>query len=162
MESITITDTRIVELNQTAFDGIPYLFAVNLTRNGLQDIHPNIFRNNTQLTLLAISGNPLKHTQDSKLAKHGLFDAPSATELDFSYNGLTKLRRTAFLKMPSLIYLNLKNNKLKEIDSATFTTLESLAEVDLSNNLLNEIPIDLFHRTGVQSLRISGKIFLIV
>ena len=157
LESITITDTRIVELNQSTFDGIPYLFAVNLTRNGLQDIHPNIFQNNTQLTLLAISGNPLKHTQDSKLAKHGLFDAPSATEFDFSHNGLTKLRRTAFLKMPSLIYLNLKNNKLKEIDSATFTTLESLAEVDLSNNLLNEIPTDLFNKTAVQSLRISGN-----
>ncbi|XP_076686379.1 leucine-rich repeat domain-containing glycoprotein 150 [Andrena cerasifolii] len=157
LESITITDTRIVELNQTTFDGIPYLFAVNLTRNGLQDIHPNIFQNNTQLTLLAISGNPLKHTQDSKLTKHGLFDAPSATEFDFSYNGLTKLRRTAFLKMPSLIYLNLKNNKLKDIDSATFTTLGSLAEVDLSNNLLNEIPNDLFYKTGVQSLRISGN-----
>ena len=159
LESITITDTRIVELNQTAFDGIPYLFAVNLTRNGLQDIHPNIFENNTQLTLLAISGNPLKHTQDSKLTKHGLFVAPSATEFDFSYNGLTKLRRTTFLKMPSLIYLNLRNNKLKEVDSATFTALEALAEVDLSNNLLNEIPIDLFNRTGVQSLRIAGNNF---
>ncbi|XP_076247086.1 leucine-rich repeat domain-containing glycoprotein 150 [Calliopsis andreniformis] len=157
LESITIADTKIIELNQTAFDGIAYLFAVNLTRNGLQEINPNIFQNNTQLTLLAISGNPLKHTQDSKLAKHGLFDAPSVTEFDFSNNGLTKLKRTAFAKMPSLIYVNLKGNKLKEIDNVTFNSLESLVDVDLSNNLLNDIPDDLFYNKGVQTLRIAGN-----
>lgn len=159
LESITITDTKIIELNQTAFDGITYLFAVNLTRNGLREINPNIFQNNTQLTLLAISGNPLKHAQDSKLSKHSLFDAPSVTEFDFSYNGLTKLKRTAFSKMPSLIYVNLKNNKLKEVDSVTFSSLESLVEIDLSNNLLDEIPTDLFSNKGVQTLRVAGTIF---
>ncbi|KAK9310620.1 hypothetical protein QLX08_000161 [Tetragonisca angustula] len=157
LESIVITDTRIVELNQTAFDGIPYLFSINLTRNDLQDIHPNTFQSNRQLSLLAISGNPLKHTQDLKLTKHGLFDAPSVTEFDFSYNGLMKLKRTAFLKMKSLTYINLKGNKLKEIDSTTFKMLESLVEVNLSDNLLNEIPIDLFSNNGVQTLRIAGN-----
>ncbi|XP_016917993.2 leucine-rich repeat-containing G-protein coupled receptor 5 [Apis cerana] len=159
LESITITDTRIVELNQTAFDGISYLFSVNLTRNDLQDIHPNTFLNNKQLSLLAISGNPLKHTQDLKLSKHSLFDASSVTEFDFSFNGLTKLKRTAFTKMKSLTYINLKGNKLKEIDSATFNMLESLVEVDLSNNLLNEIPVDLFDNNEIQTLRISRNNF---
>ncbi|XP_017758503.1 PREDICTED: insulin-like growth factor-binding protein complex acid labile subunit isoform X1 [Eufriesea mexicana] len=157
LESIVITDTRIVELNQTAFDGIPYLFSVNLTRNDLQDIHPSTFQSNMQLSLLCISGNPLKHTQDLKLAKHGLFDAPSVTELDFSFNGLMKLKRTVFSKMKSLTYINLKGNKLKEIDSATFNMLESLVELDLSNNLLNEIPVDLFPNNDIQMLRVAGN-----
>lgn len=161
LESIMITDTRIVELNQTAFDGIPYLFSINLTRNDLQDIHPATFQNSKQLSLLAISGNPLKHTQDLKLTKHGLFDAPSVTEFAFSYNGLTKLKRNAFAKMQSLTYINLKGNKLKEIDSATFNTLESLVDVDISDNLLNEIPADLFHGNGIQTLRVAGKILLV-
>ncbi|XP_029051123.1 leucine-rich repeat-containing G-protein coupled receptor 6-like isoform X1 [Osmia bicornis bicornis] len=157
LESITITDTRIVELNQTAFDDIPYLFCVNLTRNDLQEIHPNTFHSNKQLSLLAISGNPLKHTQDAKLSKHGLFDAPSITELDFSYNGLTKLKRTAFSRMPSLTYIILKGNKLKEIDSSAFNTLESLMEVDFSNNLLNEIPVDLLYNSGIQTFKVAGN-----
>ncbi|XP_060819755.1 extracellular matrix protein 2 isoform X1 [Bombus pascuorum] len=157
LESIVISDTRIVELNQTAFDGIPYLFSINLTRNDIQDIHPNTFQSNKQLSLLAISGNPLKHTQDLKLAKHGLFDAPSVTEFDFSFNGLTKLKRTAFSKMNGLTYVNLKGNKLKEIDSDSFSTLESLLEVDLSNNMLNELPVDLFSNSRVQTLRIAGN-----
>ncbi|XP_050477184.1 toll-like receptor 3 isoform X2 [Bombus huntii] len=155
LESIVISDTRIVELNQTAFDGIPYLFSINLTRNDIQDIHPNTFQSNKQLSLLAISGNPLK--QDLKLAKHGLFDAPSVTEFDFSFNGLTKLKRTAFSKMNGLTYVNLKGNKLREIDSESFSTLESLLEVDLSNNMLNELPVDLFSNSRVQTLRIAGN-----
>ncbi|XP_012135360.1 leucine-rich repeat domain-containing glycoprotein 150 isoform X2 [Megachile rotundata] len=157
LEFITITDTRIVELNQTAFDDIPYLFFVNLTRNDLQEIHPNTFQSNKQLSLLAISGNPLKHSQDAKSSKHGLFDAPSVTEFDFSFNGLTKLKRTAFSKMPSLTHINLRGNKLKEIDSLTFSTLDSLVEVDLSNNLLSDVPADLFYNSGLQTLRIAGN-----
>ncbi|XP_054014167.1 uncharacterized protein LOC128895522 [Hylaeus anthracinus] len=157
LESITITDTKIVELNQTAFNDVTYLFAVNLTRNGLQEIPQHIFQNNTQLNLLAISGNPLKHTQDSKTAKHGLFDAPSVTEFYFTSNGLTKLKRTAFARMPSLIYVNLKNNKLREIDAAAFRGLESLEEVDLSNNFLTEISVDMFYKNGLQTLRVAGN-----
>lgn len=157
LESISIVDTRIIDLDQTAFDGITYLFAVNLTRNGLQDIHPKTFENNTQLSLLAISGNPLKHTQDLKLGKYGLFDAPSITEFDFSNNGLTKLKRNAFARMPSLVYINLRGNRLKEIDSNIFNSLESLIDVDLSNNLLNDISVDLFYNKGVQTLRVSGN-----
>lgn len=158
LESITITDTIITELNQTAFDGITYLFAVNLTGNGLQEIPPNLFQNNTQLTLLSISRNPLKHPHDSKSPKHGmLFDSPSITEFDYSHNGLTRLKRNAFAKMPNLLYINLKNNKLKEIDSAVFNSLESLVEVDLSKNLLNDIPEDLFYDKRVETLNVAGN-----
>jgi Leucine-rich repeat (LRR) protein len=157
LESITISDTRIVELDRTAFNGIPYLFAVNLTRNGLQDIHPNTFQNNTQLSLLTISGNPLRHTQDSKSTKHYLLHAPSVTDFDFSNNGILRLKRTAFSKMHSLSYINLRGNKLREIDSNLFDSLDSLMEVDLSDNLLNELPIDLFENKEVQTLRIAGR-----
>lgn len=140
-----------------AFNGITYLFAVNLTRNGLQDIHPNTFQNNTQLGLLTIAGNPLKHVKDSKTAKHYLLHAPSVTDFDFSNNGILRLKRTAFSKMESLGYINLRGNRLREIDSMIFDTLDSLVEVDLSYNLLSELPIDIFDNKGIQTLRISGK-----
>ncbi|CAL7943817.1 unnamed protein product [Xylocopa violacea] len=157
LESIVITDTRIVDLNQSAFDGLPDLFSISLARNDLQDIHPSTFLNNKQLSLLTISGNPLKHMQELKLSKHGLFDAPSVTEFNFSFNGLTKLKRSAFSKMQSLIYINLKGNKLKEIDGSIFSSLKSLLEVDLSNNLLTEIPAGLLSNSDVEALRISGN-----
>lgn len=157
LESIKITHTQIVELDQTAFDGVAYLFAVNLTHNGLQEIPPNLFQNNSQLTLLSISRNPLKHTQDPKSPKHGLFDTPSVTEFDFSHNGLTKLKRNAFAKMPNLLYINLRNNKLKEIDSTVFNTPKALADVDLSYNLLNEIPINLLYDKRVEIFNVAGN-----
>lgn len=157
LESITIVDTRIVELDRTAFNGITYLFAVNLTRNGLHDIHPNTFQNNTQLSLLTIADNPLKHTQDTKGTKHYLLHAPSVTDFDFSNNGLLRLKRTAFSKMQSITYISLRGNWLREIEPATFDQLSSLVDIDLSENLLDDLPSNLFVDTAVQTLRISGK-----
>lgn len=157
VESITIVDTRIVELDRTAFNGITYLFAVNLTRNGLQDIHPNTFQNNTQLSLLTISGNPLKHMHESKSAKHYLLHAPSVTDFDFSYNGILRLKRTAFSKMHSLNFINLRGNRLREIDNKIFDSLNQLVEVDLSDNILDKIPTDLFIDKDVQILRVAGN-----
>lgn len=154
LESITIVDTHIVELDRTAFNGITFLFAVNLTRNNLQDIHPNTFQNNTQLSLLTISGNPLRHMQDSK---HYLLHAPSVTDFVFSNNEIGKLKRTAFSKMRSLTYLNLRGNRLRDVDSKILNGLDSLVEVDLSDNLLNDISPDLFKDTPVQNLNIAGK-----
>ncbi|KAL6263720.1 hypothetical protein P5V15_003806 [Pogonomyrmex californicus] len=154
LESITIVDTRIVELDRTAFNGVAYLFAVNLTRNGLQDIHPNTFQNNTQLSLLTISGNPLKHMHD--LRKHYLLHAPSVTDFDFSNNGILRLKRTAFSKMQSLNFINLRGNRLKEIDSTIFDSLDQLMEVDLSDNMLDELPINFIDKE-VQILRVAGN-----
>lgn len=156
LESITIVDTRIVELDRTAFNGITYLFAVNLTRNGLQDIHPNIFQNNTQLSLLTIAGNPLKYMHDSRPTKY-LLHAPSVSDFDFSNNGILRLKRTAFSKMHSLNFINLRGNRLKEIDSTIFDSLDQLTELNLSDNLLDEIPIDLIIDKYVQILRVAGK-----
>lgn len=157
LESIAIVDTQIVELDRTAFNGLLYLFAVNLTRNGLHDIHPNNFQNNTQLSLLTISGNMLRHMHDTKPTKHYLLHASSITDFDFSNNGILRLKRTAFSKMHSLSYINLRGNKLREIDNAIFDSLDSLMEVDLSDNILNDLPLDLFNNKEVQVLRIAGK-----
>lgn len=159
LESIAIVDTQIVELDRTAFNGLVYLFAVNLTRNGLHDIHPNTFQNNTQLSLLTISGNMLRHMHDThtKPTKHYLLHASSITDFDFSNNGILRLKRTAFSKMHSLSYINLRGNRLREIDNAIFDSLESLVEVDLSDNILNDLPLDLFTDKEVQVLRIAGK-----
>lgn len=159
LESITFVDTPILELDKTAFDGIPYLFAINFTRNGLDDIPVDIFQNNTQLSLLTISGNPMKHSQIALKAKarEYILDAPSVTELDFSDNSIPRLPHTAFYKMPNLVYINLKNNKLKIVDKAHFSSLDSLVELDLSNNELQEIPVDLFHGKLIQTLRVAGN-----
>lgn len=159
LESIAIVDTQIDELDRTAFNGITYLFAVNLTRNGLHDIHPNTFQNNTQLSLLTISGNMLKHMHDvhTKPTKHYLLHASSINDFDFSNNGIIRLKRTAFSKMQSLSYINLRGNRLREIDSAIFDSLDSLMEVDLSDNTLNELPLDLFIGKEIQTLRVAGN-----
>lgn len=162
LESVTFVDTPILELDKTAFEGVPYLFAVNFTRNNLEDIPMDIFVNNSQLSLITISGNPMKRFQTAVKAKTRdyLLNAPSISELDFSDNSISRLPHTAFIKMPNLVFINLKKNRLKTIDRAHFNSLESLTELDLSYNELQEIPVDLFegNAKNVQILRVVGEI----
>ncbi|XP_012274943.1 uncharacterized protein LOC105696791 isoform X2 [Orussus abietinus] len=155
LESILFVDTRISELDRTSFDGLRYLFAVNMTRNALLDLHPDTFQNNTELSFLTISGNPLRYFQIK--GKDYLLDAPRVAELDFSNNGLPRLRRTAFVKMPNLVYINLRNNQIKTVEKAIFDPLDSLMELDLSDNQLSVIPPDLFEDKGVQTLKVAGN-----
>lgn len=155
IETITIVDTRVSQIDRTAFDGITYLFAVNLSRNGIIDIHPDTFENNTQLNLLTISGNPF--WRDWSVTKDYLLNAPSVTEFDFSWNSMPRLPKSAFAKMPTLAYLNLKQNRLSDIDRAIFKPLSSLVELDLSGNLLSDLPSDIFEGTDLQSLKLNDN-----
>ncbi|XP_057327363.1 uncharacterized protein LOC130668878 [Microplitis mediator] len=155
LETITIVDTRVSLIDRTAFDGIPYLFAVNLSRNGIIDIHPDTFQNNTQLNLLTISGNPF--WRDWSVTKDYLLNAPSVTEFDFSWNSMPRLPKSAFSKMLNLAYLNLKQNRLSKIEKAIFKPLSSLVELDLSGNLLSDLPNDVFEGTDLQSLKLSDN-----
>ncbi|XP_015178510.1 PREDICTED: insulin-like growth factor-binding protein complex acid labile subunit isoform X2 [Polistes dominula] len=157
LENLKIADTRIVDLDRTAFDGTPILFAINLTRNALEEIHPQTFKNNSQLSHLTISGNPLKYDQYFKGDRYYLFEAPSVSELVFSNNGLERLPRTAFHKMQNLEYINLSGNRLVEIEMSLFDTLSSLVDLDLSYNSLSIIPLELFRYSSLQVLRISGN-----
>ncbi|XP_063995974.1 insulin-like growth factor-binding protein complex acid labile subunit [Diachasmimorpha longicaudata] len=157
LESITIVDTRISHIDRTAFDGIPFLFAVNLSRNGIIDIHPDTFQNNSQLSLLTISGHPF--WRNWTVTKDYFLDAHSVTELDFSWNSMPELPPSAFQKMPNLVYLNLKQNRLGKVDKAIFDPMDSLLELDLSGNMLDDLPKDIFENKGLQTLRISENAF---
>ncbi|XP_034947927.1 uncharacterized protein Gp150 isoform X2 [Chelonus insularis] len=152
LETITIVDTRIAGIDRTAFDGITYLFAVNLSRTNLFDIHPDTFQNNSQLNLLTIAGHPLHNWNTDYL-----LDAPSVSEFDFSWNSLPQLPKSAFSKMPNLAYLNLKQNQLKRVEKHLFKPLTALAELDLSGNLLSDLPVDVFENTDLQRLNLAGN-----
>lgn len=159
LQSMSIIDTRITSIDKTAFDGIPDLFAVNLTRNGLLGLDPDVFQNNTQLQLLTISGNPLQLYQGKNSPKY-LLDAPTVFDLDLSANALPRILPTAFTRTPRLVYLNLRNNKIRAVDRATFKPLEQLEELDLSNNQLNGLPADVFDDNKyLEILTISGWYF---
>ncbi|XP_043269691.1 uncharacterized protein Gp150 [Venturia canescens] len=152
LESITIVDTNIVRLDRSAFNGTDYLFALNLTRNGLKELEADYFENNTQLSLLTISGQPFD--RDWFKSRDYIFNSTSIAELDFSDNSILRLPRAAFAKMPNLAFVDLKRNKLQNIDQSIFDSIDTLVELDLSGNHLNEIPEGVLDK-GLQTLRIS-------
>ncbi|XP_046743458.1 podocan isoform X2 [Diprion similis] len=161
LSAFSIVNTTISEFDKTAFDGLPDLFSVNLTGNGLMDIPPDAFVNNTQLNVLTISGNPLQYTQakDNTFTKYFL-DAPSVTEFDFSNNYLPRILPTTFARMRQLVYLSLRSNRLRAVERAIFTPLVELDEIDLSHNQLSGFPADVFDDNEyLELLRIAGNNF---
>ncbi|XP_046424002.1 uncharacterized protein LOC124181453 isoform X1 [Neodiprion fabricii] len=161
LSAFSVVNTTIAEFHRSAFDGLVDLFSVNLTGNGLMDIPPDAFENNTQLNLLTISGNPLQYTQgkDNPFAKYFL-DAPSVTEFDFSNNYLPRILPTTFVRMPQLVYLSLRANRLRAVERAIFTPLIELDEIDLSHNQLSGFPSDVFDDNEyLEVLRIAGNNF---
>ncbi|XP_014215385.1 uncharacterized protein LOC106644410 isoform X2 [Copidosoma floridanum] len=157
LKSISIVDTRILELDRTAFDGLRELDVVNLTHNGLTYVHPDTFQNNSKLTQLTIADNPLKVMSSRRSSNDYLLNAPSVTDLDFSSNHVNRLPRRAFAKMPNLAYISLRNNNLNNIERDLFGPLDSLVELDLSHNNLADLPTDVFKGKNLQILKISGN-----
>lgn len=155
LESIAIVDTHISLLDRAAFDGVAFLFSVNLSRNGIIDINPDTFENNTQLSLLTISGHP--YWRNWTVHRNYLLNVPSLTELVFSWNSMPNLPTAAFEKMPNLGYLDLKSNRLGKVDKTTFAPLKYLVELDLSSNMLSHLPSDVFEPTDLRILRIGDN-----
>lgn len=153
LESVKFVDSKITELDRTAFDKLSDLYSLNITRAGLQEMDPEIFQNATLLDLVSISGNPFKQNR----FKDYLLDAPRVTEFDFSNNSLTRLPRLAFSKMPELVYISLKKNRLNSLERDTFKSLDSLSELDLSGNQLNSFPAKFFEGLALETLKISGE-----
>ena len=87
-------------------------------------------------------------------------DQNSTTELDLSFNRLTKVNRKPFQNVLLLWSLDLSYNIISQISSGVFDGLYSLEILHLQNNKLDSLPSDIFaNLTHLQLLNISNNFF---
>ena len=80
--------------------------------------------------------------------------------VDFSFNILTYINKSALENITRVNTIKLYRNNLIYIEAMTFSHLDSLKELDLGNNNLTTLPSDVFSDlTGLETLYMDANLF---
>lgn len=154
---LDISDNQLSEVPTNAFESIPSLSHLNMSRSGHISVLPqNIFQHNqallsidlSYLSLKALPVNLFSRTPNlehiylhnnhlSEISENSFKNLKNLTHLDLSYNKIINIRAPAFVNVMSIQYLSLKGNQLNAFKGEFFNTGTSLEVIDLSDNALS-------------------------
>lgn len=159
---IHLSDNKISEILFGAFHRLPHLKKLNLNRNFIKYIHPEIFLQDVPNNLeeLLLVDNRISHIKELRSVLNslprllfldlsfnnlktipfgGFRGHPTLEQLDLSFNKINLIEKEAFMAMPALRELRLRNNSLSELLPQPFWNLPALKGLDLSENLFRRI-----------------------
>ncbi|NXJ78277.1 ECM2 protein, partial [Trogon melanurus] len=164
LTSLDLTGNSITSISDEAFNGIPNLEWIDLSKNNITSpgIGPKAFKILKKLKRLYLDGNMLVHIpaelpstleeikiNDNHLHaidEDGLKDLKNLVTLELEGNKLSEANVSplAFYPLKSLSYLRLGRNKFRIIPQGLPATLE---ELYLENNLIEEVSEICFNHT---------------
>ena len=109
--------------------------------NSLTTIHPETFRNLSELHKLSLSGNKLGNNVNS-----GSLNNLTVHRLAIENNNIEKLERNVFQGTNRLSSLNISHNPLKEWSADIFANLH-INSLDISDCNLTDFPTEIFKNT---------------
>ncbi|CAK7313627.1 Extracellular matrix protein 2 [Vulpes lagopus] len=135
LATLYLAENEIAKIPAHAFRGLPNLQWLDLSKNKLdaQGLHPDAFKNLTQLKRLNLDGN--------SLAAVPALPA-SLQELKLNDNVLQGLQHSSFRGLSRLLTLEVEGNQLHDgnISPLAFQPLHSLLYLRLDRNHLRTIP----------------------
>ncbi|NXX13677.1 ECM2 protein, partial [Podargus strigoides] len=164
LTSLDLTGNSITTISDEAFNGIPNLEWIDLSKNNITSpgIGPQAFKILKKLKRLYLDGNMLVHipselpstleeikindNQLHAIDEDGLQDLKNLVTLELEGNKLSEANVSplAFYPLKSLTYLRLGRNKFRIIPQGLPTTLE---ELYLENNQIEEVSEICFNHT---------------
>ncbi|NXC45343.1 ECM2 protein, partial [Penelope pileata] len=164
LTSLDLTGNIITTISDEAFNGIPNLEWIDLSKNNISSsgIGPNAFKTLKKLKRLYLDGNMLVHipsklpstleeikindNQLHAIDEDALQDLKHLVTLELEGNKLSEANVSplAFYPLKSLSYLRLGRNKFRIIPQGLPTTLE---ELYLENNQIEEVSEICFNHT---------------
>ncbi|XP_072929282.1 uncharacterized protein [Epargyreus clarus] len=154
---LDISDNQLSEIPVNAFQTIPSLSHLNMSRNphisilpqnvfsqnqalltvdlshmGLKALPVNLFSKNPNLQRIYLSNNYLQ-----EISENSFKNLRNLTFLDLSFNNIVTIRTPAFVNVMSIQYLSLKGNQLNAFKGEFFNTGTSLEVIDISDNQLS-------------------------
>ncbi|GBP47928.1 Chaoptin [Eumeta japonica] len=154
---LDISDNQLTEIPANAFELLPNLSHLNMSRNHHITVLPkDIFQHNQALLVIDLSHAGLKtiavnqflrnpNLEQIYLANNLIQEISEATfknlknltHLDLSYNNIANIKTPAFVNIMSIQYLSLKGNQLNAFKGEFFNTGTSLEVLDLSDNQIS-------------------------
>jgi Leucine-rich repeat (LRR) protein len=138
IDTLFIEEAGIKNLKAGDFSGMK-LTRLSLANNLIQDLSPDTFADQTEITELDLSSNKLSYISDKLFAR-----LKKLRVLDLSNNSLTLIEADTFLETKSLFALALNSNKIENLDPALLSGLGQLIELNLSDNNLKELKLGVF------------------
>lgn len=153
LEFLSLSQNRILGFTGQQIQFLTLWF-LDVSDNQLSEIPSNAFELLPSLTHLNMSRNP----HISVLPQNVFHHAQALLVLDLSYNGLKIISVNLFSKTSSLEQLYLSNNAIQEISEGTFKNLKNLTHLDLSyNNIVNIRTPAFVNVMSLQSLLLKGN-----
>lgn len=132
LTSIYIVSSNLKAIESGAFDNLPKLKDLSITRSPLYELPGDIFLNNRALLRLDFSNDLFDEIPDVVFPK-------SVEELKMSFNYLEHLERKHFRHLMGLKGLHLYGNFIKDFFIDTFWDLDSLEDLVLTKNNIHNI-----------------------
>lgn len=131
---LLFTDCDITTIPNALFIHINNLYAINISRSGVDEIESYALNGLHNLEILSLSANNLRYVQ--AWSSHKL---ERLHTLDLSRNRISAIDLTGLYNYPNLVYLNLANNVIDKFQSGVFQYIANLNILNLSGNSLQRI-----------------------
>ncbi|KYN18016.1 PREDICTED: leucine-rich repeat-containing protein 15-like [Trachymyrmex cornetzi] len=131
---LSVSRNKINTVESDAFRNNNELLFLNLSSNQIHYLHPETFANLQYLKTLDLSINQLENAPQISI---------NETEISILYinnNNIKKIISHSFVHMPKLMKLLIGKNQIDKIDVNAFAHLTVLEELDLSRNMLSSLP----------------------
>lgn len=134
LTAVKFHSSQMQVLPMEVFDQFPYLRALVLELQGIDEIRKNSFEKATHLENLDLELNRLTEIGD------GTFDgAWKLRHLDLSMNKIKKVTSKAFRGLVNLEHLGLSGNEITELEEGTFSELRNLKSIYLYSNYIKTL-----------------------
>jgi len=134
LSEVTLAGNKITQLQRGAFDRLPALRRLDLSRNRVGRVHPEAFRQQSgSLEELWLTANAIEHVADVRATLDAL---PRLRYLELSYNYIEEVPFGALRGHSTLERLHLDHNRVQHIQREAFTAMPALRELRLRNNSL--------------------------
>ncbi|KAH9388142.1 hypothetical protein TYRP_009350 [Tyrophagus putrescentiae] len=177
LHTLVLHNTRIESIEAGAFDRLPALVTLKLSRNGLHSIGnhwlgglpalreldlnsnrieaigPLAFNGSKSLEVLKLRRNRLE-----ALADGAFWGLSRLRRLVLDHNNLTDVRLGWTYGLRALVELTLRHNQVREIAPGAWTPTPALAELHLSHNHLTTVDGEAFAKLpALKTLKLNGN-----
>lgn len=177
LQTLLLHNTRIESIEAGAFDRLPALVTLKLSRNGLHSIGnhwlgglpalreldlnsnrieaigPLAFNGSKSLEVLKLRRNRLE-----ALADGAFWGLSRLRRLVLDHNNLTDVRLGWTYGLRALVELTLRHNQVREIAPGAWTPTPALAELHLSHNHLTTVDGEAFAKLpALKTLKLNGN-----
>ena len=154
LRNLTLQGNRLTGLNNYQFQGL-HLDTLDLSRNSITKIEPNVFSGVGSIRYLYLSYNNLNFLPDFVFQPM----AEQIINLQLNNNkGLTQLPSNLFNGMHTLTDLNLSSCSLQYLDDQQFYQLHNLHTVDIAGNFLKNLPKSFVEKTNfMRHVKLAGN-----